>query len=129
MAAPDLTSISPNARTTGGIAFTLTCNGANYTASSVVRVDGADRVTTFVGATLVTAAILASDIAAQGTKSITVYDPGGGSSGAQTLTINTPTVQYARRWRALHGVRTASVTQVMGGDVALAGQLFPTGHN
>ncbi len=48
------------------------------------------RTTTFVSATRLTAAIPATDIATAGTVSVTVVDAGGGTSNAQTFTINNP---------------------------------------
>jgi alpha-D-ribose 1-methylphosphonate 5-triphosphate synthase subunit PhnH len=87
--APVLTGISPATATAGGAAFTLTLTGSNFVSGSVVRWNGADRTTTFVSATQLTAAIPAPDIAAAGTASVTVYTPapGGGTSSAQTFTI------------------------------------------
>jgi hypothetical protein len=89
---PTTTSISPTSATAGVAAFTLTVNGTNFIASSVVNFNGAARTTTFVSATQLTAAILAADIATAGTPSVTVFNPapGGGTSNAQTFTINNP---------------------------------------
>src|SRR5215469_8191047 len=87
--APVLSSISPAAASAGGAAFTLTATGSNFTNSSIVQVNGAGRTTTFVSSTQLTAAIPASDIAAAGTPSITVFTPapGGGTSAARSLTV------------------------------------------
>ena len=87
--APVLTGISPATATAGGAAFTLTLTGSNFVSGSVVRWNGADRTTTFVSSTQLTAAIPASDIASAGTASVTVFTPapGGGTSSAQTFTI------------------------------------------
>src|SRR5215467_3784439 len=103
--APTLTSISPNSVTAGGGAFTLTATGANFAGNSVVRVNGVARATTYVSPTQLTATILASDIAAAGSLSITVFTPapGGGISGPQTLTITGPAL-------------AVSVTQALPGD-------------
>ena len=76
-AAPTLTSLSPSSAAAGGPAFTLTVNGSNFVSGSVVRWNGADRTTTFVSATQLTAAIPAADIAAAGSASVTVQNPGG----------------------------------------------------
>ncbi|HTK04300.1 MAG TPA: fibronectin type III domain-containing protein [Candidatus Eisenbacteria bacterium] len=88
--APTTTSIVPVSATAGSGAFTLTVNGTNFIASSVVRWEGADRTTTFVNSTQLTAAILGTDITTPGTASVTVFNPtpGGGLSNAQTFTIN-----------------------------------------
>ena len=55
-----------------------------------MRWNGSDRTTTYVNSTQLTASILAADIAAAGTASVTVFNgtPGGGTSNAQTFTIN-----------------------------------------
>lgn len=91
--APTTTSISPSTAIAGGAAFTLTVNGNNFTANSTVNWNGNARTTTFVSATQLTAAIPATDIATAGTASVTVVTPapGGGTSNAQTFTINNPT--------------------------------------
>src|SRR5665811_1825285 len=87
---PTTTSLSPNSATAGDSGFTLTVNGTNFVAGSVVKWEGADRTTTYVSATRLTASIPASDIVTAGTASVTVFNPtpGGGTSNAQTFTIN-----------------------------------------
>jgi hypothetical protein len=89
---PTTTSLSPSSGTAGGPAFTLTVNGTNFVAKSKVQWKGSDRTTTFVSATKVTAMITAADIATAGTAGVTVMNatPGGGTSNAQTFTINNP---------------------------------------
>jgi hypothetical protein len=89
---PALTSLSPNSATVGGAGFTLTVNGSNFVNGASVLWNGSARSTTFVNSGQVTAAILASDIAAAGTASITVSNPapGGGPSNALTFTIDNP---------------------------------------
>src|SRR5215471_13641768 len=86
---PSLTSISPSTANAGGPGFTLTVTGTSFVSSSVVQVNGASRTTSFVSATQLTDAIPASDIAAAGTLSITVFSPapGGGTSTALSLTV------------------------------------------
>src|SRR6266540_2402103 len=87
---PTITSLSPNPVTVGGANFTLTVNGANFASSSVVRLNGTDRSTTFVTSSQLRASILAGDVAAAGTQSITVFTPGGGTTPAATLSVNNP---------------------------------------
>ncbi len=60
----------------GSPAFTLTVNGTNFVSGSTVRWNGANRTTTFVNSSQLTAAIPASDIVTSGTASITVQNPG-----------------------------------------------------
>ena len=89
---PTTTGLSPAAANSGGTAFTLTINGTGFVAPSVVRWNGANRTTTFVSSTQLTAVITAADIATAGTAEVTVLNPnsggGGGTSNAQTFTIN-----------------------------------------
>ncbi len=89
---PTLTSISPNTGMATGPAFTLTVNGTGFINGSTVRWNGNSRTTTFVSATQLTAAIPATDIAAVGTASVTVFTPapGGGTSQGVTFTIVAP---------------------------------------
>ncbi|MFM8560110.1 MAG: beta strand repeat-containing protein, partial [bacterium] len=110
------TTISPSVRSVGDPAFTLTVNGTGFTPCSIVRLDGFDRATTFVSATQVTAALTTVDQGAGGSKAVTVFTPtpGGGTSNAQTLTINgtpdtTPPV--------------VSITAPVGGESWPAGQV------
>jgi len=89
---PSLSSISPTSITAGSSGFTLTVNGGNFVSNSVVRVNGANRTTTFISATQLSAAIPASDLAVGAYLSITVFSPtpGGGSAGPLTFTVNNP---------------------------------------
>ena len=86
-AGPTLTTLSPSSAAAGGPDFTLTVNGSNFASGSVVRWNGAPRNTTFVSATRLTAAIPAADIAAAGSASVTVQNPGGAGSNTLTFTI------------------------------------------
>ena len=87
---PALGSLNPDAATEGGSAFSLTVNGADFIPGSVVRWDGADRVTTYISESELQAAITAADIAVAGTATVTVFNPGpgGGTSTGQTFTID-----------------------------------------
>jgi hypothetical protein len=89
---PTLTSLSPSNGAQAGAAFTLTVTGASFVTGSVVRWNGADRTTTFVSSTQLTAAILASDLAATGVATVTVFNPapGGGESNALGFAISVP---------------------------------------
>ncbi|MCI0390755.1 MAG: IPT/TIG domain-containing protein [Acidobacteria bacterium] len=89
---PTLTSLSPNSRLAADTGFTLTVNGTNFVSDSTVKWNGADRPTTFVSATQLTAAISAADIASAGSASITTTNPapGGGTSNALTFTVLQP---------------------------------------
>jgi hypothetical protein len=92
---PSVTSISPVNATAGGSAFTLAVTGSNFITSSKVSWNGADRTTTFVSATQLTAQVSAADIASAGTATVTVFNPlpGGGTSSGITFEIKSgPTI-------------------------------------
>jgi len=86
--APTLTSLTPSSATAGGPAFTLTASGTNFVTGATVLWNGAARTTTFVSSTQLTASIPASDIAAADSVPVTVRNPDGQTSAAQTFTIN-----------------------------------------
>jgi len=90
--APTLASLSPSNGAQGGAAFMLAVNGSNFISGSVVRWNGADRVTTFISSTQLTAAIPASDLTATGVATVTVFNPapGGGASSGLPFTISVP---------------------------------------
>ena len=89
---PLLNSLFPSEVDAGGTAFTLLLTGADFVNDSVVRVNGVDRATTYLSATQLETTISASDIAAPGILSISVFNPapGGGGSTALLLTVNDP---------------------------------------
>lgn len=87
---PLLSAINPAAVQAGGGGFTLTVTGIGFVPGAVVRWNGADRLTTFISNTTLTAAIPAADVANTGAANITVFNPapGGGPSTAVSLTID-----------------------------------------
>lgn len=89
---PTIGSLSPNTASQGGAGFTLTVNGTNFASSALVRWNGANRATTFVSPTQLTATIAASDIATAGNVAVSVFNPapGGGTSGNLTFSITVP---------------------------------------
>ena len=80
---PTITTINPSSVAAGGSGFTLTVMGSGFIKTSAVQVNGSNRMTMFGSPNVLTAVILASDISAAGTLSITVFDPivGGPSPG------------------------------------------------
>jgi subtilisin family serine protease len=86
---PAGTSLTPSQAMAGTAAFTLTVAGTSFVQASVVRWNGSDRPTTFIGATQLQAAIPAGDLAAAGTADVTVFTPapGGGTSDPLTFTV------------------------------------------
>lgn len=95
---PSIVSLKPSSTTAGGVGFTLTVNGSNFVSKSKVLWNGADRVTTFVSSTELTADILAHDIAQAGTANVNVFNPtpGGGDSNTATFTIDNPVPSLAK---------------------------------
>ena len=89
---PVITVLSPTSATAGGPAFTLNVTGSGFAAGAKLQWNGADRATTVVSATQLTAAIPASDIATAGSANVTVVNPapGGGASGPLSLAIREP---------------------------------------
>jgi len=96
---PAITTISPNSTVAGGVPFTLTINGTNFVAASMINFGGSALATTFVSSTQLIGAIPAASIASTGTPAVTVTSPapGGGSSNAINFTITSlsaPTINY-----------------------------------
>ncbi|HEX9438076.1 MAG TPA: beta-propeller fold lactonase family protein, partial [Roseiflexaceae bacterium] len=89
---PVLESLAPASAQAGGVAFTLTVNGASFIPGSQVKWNGSNRSTTFVNNTQLTAQISAADIAVAGSSNLTVVNPtpGGGTSNALPFTITAP---------------------------------------
>lgn len=90
--APVLTSISPSTGVVGGPAFTMTVTGSSFVNGARVQFNGADRLTTFVSPTQLTAQITTADLSAAGTATVRVVNPtpGGGASNSIDFPINTP---------------------------------------
>jgi len=87
---PSIGGIAPATATAGSVAFPLTVNGANFTSASTVMWGSTALTTQYVSATQLTAQVTASLLATEGTVSVTVQTPapGGGTSNANTFTIN-----------------------------------------
>ena len=90
---PAITSTNPASVAATSGAFTLTVTGTGFFSGSTVRWNGANRTTTFVSATQLTAAISAADVATAGTAQLTVVNPppGGGASAARSFPVTAPT--------------------------------------
>jgi hypothetical protein len=87
--APTISSLGPT-HASGGAAFTLTINGTNLEAKSVVNFNGKPETTKFISATQISAAVPASDVATAGNVNVTVTNPpsGGGTSPASNFTVD-----------------------------------------
>jgi len=89
---PVSTTVTPDNANAGSGNLTITINGTDFLASSIVRWNGSNRVTTLVSATQLNADITGTDLATAGSATVTVFNPapGGGSSAPLTFTINAP---------------------------------------
>jgi hypothetical protein len=89
---PATMGLIPGAANAGDADFMLTVNGSGFVAGSVAQWNEVERTTMYVSSTQLTVAIPAADIAVAGTAEVTVFnpEPGGGTSNAQTFTINNP---------------------------------------
>lgn len=87
--APVLIYVTPSQVPQTAVAVNLTVIGENFTDSSVVRFNGADRPTTFVSPTELRAALGVAELQEPGTSLISVYTPplGGGESGTALFVV------------------------------------------
>ena len=97
-AAPSAASLSPVSAVAGSPAFTITVNGNGFVSGATVQWNTSPLTTAFVSSTQLTAQVPASDIAAVGSASVTVLNPGSAASNALTFSIsaaprNQPVVQ------------------------------------
>lgn len=108
---PQTTAITPNNATEGGSAFLLTVTGNSFIPQSVIRWNGADRVTTFISDIQLEATIPDTDIAAAGSVTVAVFTPapGGGLSASQTFTIDS--LVAGNPVPVVSGVTPANVTE------------------
>ena len=86
---PQLTGVAPHQVTAGSSDFTLVVTGSNFDRNAVVRVNGSDRVTTYVSSTQLKAHIPASDLnffPGQNLQ-ITVLNPGPNHTESLPLTL------------------------------------------
>ena len=67
--------------------FTLTVYGTGFTPNSVVRWNGADRITGFVSSSVLTATVSVTDIGTLAIVPVTVYDPDTTPTETQPLTF------------------------------------------
>jgi hypothetical protein len=77
---------------------TATVSGANFVPLSVVRINGADRATTFLGGNQLSVQFESGDTAGPGTLTVTVRNPDGTISGPFSLTVTgEPVIPIHRR--------------------------------
>ena len=91
---PVIATLAPASVVAGNPAFELFVNGTGFVQGATVQWSGADRVTTFVSATQVKAAIAATDVVNPTNVLVTVKNPppGGGTSNALNFVVTAPPV-------------------------------------
>ncbi len=131
---PTTTSISPSSATAGASGFTLTVNGTNFiSGSSTVTWGGANRTTTFVSTTELTATISAADIASSGTVNVGVTTTGAASaSNTQAFTIiasgSPPSITSALTASGTYGTAFSTYTiTASNGPTSYGATGLPTG--
>jgi hypothetical protein len=113
---PTITSLSPQSTLAGSPSFTLTVNGTNFSASSVVTWNGQNLATSFssLSNTQLFAAVPATDVAVAQTVQVAVLNqgPGGGLSNIVPFAINNalPTITSMAPFGAQAGGSTFVLT-------------------
>ena len=117
-APPIITALQPSSVEAGSNGFTLIVNGANFLNASVVRWNGANRPTSFIASSQLTATISSADIAAAGTTLVTVSGSSGISNSA-TFTIKPPQVITALQPASVEAGGSAFTLTVNGANFEL----------
>jgi hypothetical protein len=120
---PTLSSVSPNSASAGGQAFSLTVTGTNFVSGSIVQWNGVNRTTIYNSSTQLSANILATDIAARGSATVTVWNPGpaGGASNGLSFNISDaqPTSMTYSANSGFAGIDSYIVTVGNGGSMMI----------
>ncbi|MGH9837777.1 MAG: NF038122 family metalloprotease [Blastocatellia bacterium] len=93
--APAIARISPNIAAAGGPATTLNVFGTNFTAQSVIRLNGADLTTARASSTQLTAPLPASALTSPGESKVSVFTPGPGGGTTAELTLAVTACTFA----------------------------------
>lgn len=122
---PTIASIQPTTVTAGSGAQNLTVTGTNFISSSVVKVNGSARTTTYVSATKLTAALTAADVLSAGSDAITVLNPtpGDGTSNSVTLTVSAATPTITQLQPATIAAGSAAFTLTVTGTNFVSGSV------
>jgi hypothetical protein len=87
---PTISTLSPANVTAGAPQTSIAVFGENFQNGAIVRVNGSNRTTIFVGATQVTGVLPAADFTTAGTLQITVINPDNNVSNSASLVVNNP---------------------------------------
>lgn len=121
---PSLTSLSPSAAPQGSNDISVALFGANFVNGAVVRWNGADRATTYVGKTQLIVVIPAADLASAGLANVSVFNPapGGGESGALPFTIGALTATASQTSTATPNASATPTVSATASAIATATQ-------
>lgn len=87
--APVINSLEPSTVVAGSPAFTLTVMGSGFASGATVQLGGTALTTQFESPSELTAQVTEAEVASAGSLSISVFNPTGPASNAQTLTVAT----------------------------------------
>jgi len=119
---PSITSITPDNVDAESESLTLTVNGSDFVYGSVIRFDGVEKATTYVGPNQLSAVIPPFDLMTAGEYDITVFSPihSGKVSNAVKFKVNEPS--GALTWILIGGgaavVAVVAIVALGGGDDA-----------
>ncbi len=88
-ALPTITALIPPTVTPGSPAFVLAVLGTNFTNQSAINIGGVARSTQYISPTRLETPIAANEVAVAGVLNVTITTPGGGTSPAVVLPIQT----------------------------------------
>lgn len=107
---PVLSSLSPAFTSMGGQGFTLTVNGAGFTAGSVVSWGATPLATQFVSGNQLVAQVPASDVVTAGTSAITVQTPVPGEAQSNALQFEIDSATTGSAAAPVFSAGTATIT-------------------
>ncbi|HWG18483.1 MAG TPA: IPT/TIG domain-containing protein [Acidobacteriaceae bacterium] len=89
---PVIASLTPASIAVGSASTTVSVTGSGFVPTSTVQVNGASRTTIYVSGTQVNVVLSAADLATAGSVSLAVVNaaPGGGTSSASAMAVNSP---------------------------------------
>jgi hypothetical protein len=125
---PEVTSVSPNEGIVGSVGPTVIVSGKNFVPRTVVQLDGAALVTTYVSANELRATIPTSKLATTGALRVSAgtSPPGGGASAEVTFSVVNPkpTLTSVSPTSALLGAQSLTFTASGSGFVVGAKIVF-----
>ncbi|MBS1803976.1 MAG: transcription factor [Acidobacteria bacterium] len=92
--APTISSVSPSIELVDTPSLIVSVTGAGFVPTTVININGASRITSYLSSTQVKVTLNATDVSQSGSLSLTAVNstPGGGTSAASNLPVNNPPV-------------------------------------